>query len=176
MTRPLPFKHIFMQLRHPLSVVASWHSERWNFISQTTWETCGYENWTMQELDMKGFFDAGDVSYLSGELQALEWWSQAVSRIFSTVECWWKVEDFSSEMAEAICEKAGFSGCSVHDWGKLIEMHVNANSHRAKNESAPKPSWETLCGRDATKHQLSEKERVCDRARALCREFNYDNC
>lgn len=176
--RPLPFQHIFMQVRHPLAVVASWHSVQWNFTVDKTWKECGYGDWPREELDVRDYFKAGDLNHLSREVQALEWWSQAVSRILPAVECWWKIEDFSNELAVQICEKAGFVGCSVPDWKRLIKEHENENSHREEDADAPKPTWESMCGkRQVLKDDSrSKRKRVCDRARMLCREFNFMNC
>lgn len=176
--RPLPFQHIFMQVRHPLAVVASWHSVQWNFTVDKTWQECRYENWQQQELDVRDYFKAGDLNYLSREVQALEWWAQAVSRIFPAVECWWKLEDFSPELAVEICIRAGFVGCSVPDWERLIQQHENVNSHREEDVDAPKPTWESLCGKKQVlkDDRRSKRERVCEKARALCREFKFENC
>jgi hypothetical protein len=178
MKRPLPFEHVYMQVRHPLAVVASWYSVQWNFTVDKTWKECQYNDWKLEELDVRDYFKAGDLNYLSREVQALEWWSQAVSRVLPAVECWWKIEDFSSEMAEAVCERAGFVGCSVPDWNRLIKEHENENSHREEDRNAPKPTWETLCGKEQRQKDdsRSKRGRVCERARALCREFNFDDC
>jgi hypothetical protein len=181
--RPLPFQHIFMQVRHPLAVVASWHSVRWNFTVDKTWKQCRREEdskskWQLEELDVRDYFKAGDLNYLPRDVQALEWWNQAVARIMPAVECWWKIEDFSPELAVEICTRAGFVGCSVPDWEKLIKRHENENSHREGDGDAPKPSWENLCGQKQVLQDdgRSKRTRVCERARALCQKFNFSNC
>ena len=77
-----------------------------------------------------------------------------------------------------MCEKAGFIGCSVPDWKRLIKEHENENSHRKEDVNAPKPTWESMCGKKqiANDDSRSKRERVCERARGLCRDFNYDDC
>jgi hypothetical protein len=184
MTRPLPFRHIYMQVRHPLAVVASWHSVQWNFTVDKRWQQClknpagTIKNWKLEELDVRDYFKAGDLIYLSREVHALEWWSQSVSRILPAVECWWRIEDFSSQVAKEVCNKAGFIGCSVPDWERLIKEHAHENSHRIEDVNAPKPTWESMCGKEQVQKDdsRSKRVRVCERARALCREFNFDNC
>jgi hypothetical protein len=174
--RPLPFRHIFMQIRHPLDVVASWYSVQWNFTVEKTWKECGYKNWKSVELDVREFFKAGDLNYLPRDVQALEWWAQSVTRVTPAVECWWKIEDFNSKIAQALCERAGFVGCAVPNWDRLIREHENANSHRAEDVSAPTPTWQELCEGTEKDDTRSRRGKVCERARALCSEFHFENC
>lgn len=178
----LCFCFIFVQTRHPLSVVLSWMGTRWNFRIPSTYNCSTSKHLTSQpseieqeygpEINIQAYMInevRGVWDTLDGPIKALAWWTQANRLSLKRTNAWWRLEDFDAEMALLVCKTVGFHGCREVDWNKVIAIHEHHNSHKPLQQSII--SWSHICT------GAGELERrICFDAKMLCTELGYDNC
>ena len=181
------FKYILTQVRHPLSVVHSWEGTRWEFSISRRYNCEKKHHLTTHFVPEPSSKQLGKVLKISeyaepmmssswknasGQIKALEWWYQANERALSEAHLWWRLEDFNSDTALAICLFVGLPNCQKVNWATLISLKKHHNTHIKKLRNKTVPSWDNICGASISPVELQ----VCIKSRMLCRLLGYQGC
>ena len=157
---PLHFKHIFVVVRHPLKVLRSYNSTRWNFRFP------GVELRDEVSVQPHEAFNA-----MQWEFKALEWWNSYTSLAENVAECAYRIEDMSSSLLSSICARAELPKCEEKPWDDIMDKYFHYNVHN-KYKALKLASWKHLESVAST----ADERMVLGHARVLCRRVPYDDC
>lgn len=191
------FTHVFVQVRHPLSVVKSWTGTNWNFRISSIYNCSDRNHLTGHpSLQETVNFEKNDIhipnfvtdsvlevwSKLPGEIKMLEYWTIANIRSLPLANMWWKLENMNSQLALRICTIIGCPLCDSSLFASAIEENLGHNKHRENDNPL---SWPDICrsleignehNPDSTLEVQTTATDICTRARYLCRHLGYDDC
>lgn len=175
------FDNIYVQVRHPLSVVNSCLGTGWKFTIASRWNCSKHigrltfnltDDYlpTFQRLNISDYSPVQDTwGQLTLQLRCLEWWIASNVRALAHHTCWWRVEEFGRESAIKICNYSELPHCSTRPWDALISKHAGHNRHR-RNDTETR--WDDICPSNGSNPMSS----VCQRARAMCSHLGYSDC
>ena len=189
------FRNVFLQVRHPLSVLNSALSSRWKFDAH--WF---YKINTMPAVDI-GLLPAQNILFevnvsavimqnyptfhwdrLTYQFKILAWWVAYNERALTHATNWYRLEDFvdphcAANVLKNILYSANLTYQSLwsndSSTSEVNMLHSKVNSHtKSKKPTEPKSLWRSLL-RDASSRNESSELIVLGHAKQLAEAFGY---
>ena len=167
------FQHIFMLVRHPLKVIQSQKSTKWDFIIRNQ----GISG--QIDISMEVNMDKKQFEKMRAEFKTLIWWTTFTERAYKISQCYMRAEDSSPQQLKELCINAHFKNCNKVDWLTIFRNVRFTNSHRC-HDIKKKNEFEECIHQTPTQLQWPKAETehehfIVDRALKLCKKF-YTDC
>lgn len=156
------FKHIFLLVRHPFKVLRSKNGTNWNFR--------GY-----QVEDHVSTQPAEAFFQMQWQFRTLDWWYSYTAMGETLAECYYRIEDMTGHLMHDICTRSELPRCDEKNWNATVQQNKGYNKHWGK-EGPAIIEWSMSWNHLKEIAQTPQEQMVLEKARTLCRHFEYEDC